>query len=65
MNFFTARGGRGNEGTIQIDGMNVGSAFNGGGVAGFGYDTANAAEVQVTIVGRSRRSRIAAVRPST
>src|SRR5262249_61069873 len=30
-NFFTARGGRGNEGTIQIDGMNVGSAFNGGG----------------------------------
>jgi hypothetical protein len=42
MNFFTARGGRGNEGTIQIDGMNVGSAFNGGGVAGFGYDTANA-----------------------
>ncbi len=36
-NFFTARGGRGNEGTIQIDGMNVGSAFNGGGVAGFGY----------------------------
>jgi hypothetical protein len=34
-NFFTARGGRGNEGTIQIDGMNVGSAFNGGGVAGF------------------------------
>ena len=51
MNFFTARGGRGNEGTIQIDGMNVGSAFNGGGVAGFGYDTANAAEIQVTIAG--------------
>jgi hypothetical protein len=51
MNFFTAHGGRGNEGTVQIDGMNVGSAFNGGGVAGFGYDTANAAEVQVTVVG--------------
>jgi len=51
MNFFTARGGRGNEGTIQIEGMNVGSAFNGGGVAGFGYDTANAAEIQVTIAG--------------
>jgi hypothetical protein len=51
MNFFTARGGRGNEGTIQIDGMNVGSAFNGGGVAGFGYDTANATEIQVTITG--------------
>ena len=51
MNFFTARGGRGNEGTVQIDGMNVGSAFNGGGVAGFGYDTANASEIQVTIAG--------------
>src|SRR5690242_10114570 len=51
MNFFTARGGRGNEGTIQIDGMNVGSAFNGGGVAGFGYDTSNASEIQVTIAG--------------
>lgn len=50
-NFFTSRGGRGNEGTIQIDGMNVGSAFNGGGVAGFGYDTANAQEIQVTISG--------------
>src|SRR5687767_8744232 len=33
MIFFTSRGGRSNEGTIQIDGMNVGSAFNGGGVA--------------------------------
>jgi hypothetical protein len=51
MNFFTARGGRGNEGTVQIDGMNVGSAFNGGGVAGFGYDTANAQEIQITIAG--------------
>ena len=42
MVFFTSRGGRSNEGTIQIDGMNVGSAFNGGGVAGYGYDTTNA-----------------------
>jgi hypothetical protein len=50
-NFFTARGGRGNEGTIQIDGMNVGSAFNGGGVAGFGYPIAEASEVQMTITG--------------
>ena len=39
MVFFTSRGGRSNEGTVQIDGMNVGSAFNGGGVAGYGYDT--------------------------
>ena len=50
-NFFTARGGRGNEGTIQIDGMNVGSAFNGGGVAGFGYPLGEAAEIQVTVAG--------------
>jgi hypothetical protein len=51
MNFFTARGGRSNEGTVQIDGMNVGSAFNGGGVSSYGYDTANAEEVQVTVTG--------------
>jgi hypothetical protein len=51
MIFFTSRGGRSNEGTVQIDGMNVGSAFNGGGVAGYGYDTAGAAEVQVTVAG--------------
>ena len=50
-NFFTARGGRGNEGTIQIDGMNVGSAFNGGGVAGFGYPIGESSEIQVTIAG--------------
>ena len=51
MVFFTSRGGRSNEGTVQIDGMNVGSAFNGGGVAGFGYDTVNAQEVQLTVAG--------------
>ena len=50
-NFFTSRGGRGNEGTIQIDGMNVGSSFNGGGVAGFGYPTSEASEIQMTISG--------------
>ena len=51
MSFFTAMGGRSNEGTVQIDGMNVGSAFNGGGVAGFGYDMVTASEVQITITG--------------
>ena len=56
-NFFTARGGRGNEGTIQIDGMNVGSAFNGGGVAGFGYPTAGVAGDPGDRVRRARRSR--------
>ena len=51
MVFFTAHGGRGNEGTVQIDGMNVGASFNGGGVSSFGYPTQSAAEVQVTVVG--------------
>ena len=50
-NFFTARGGRSSEGTIQIDGMNVGSSVGGGGVSGYLYDMATAAEVQVTIAG--------------
>ena len=31
--------------------MNVGSSFNGGGVAGFGYPIAEASEVQMTIAG--------------
>jgi len=49
--FFTARGGRGAEGTVQVDGMNVGSAFGGGGVSSFAYDFVNAQEVQVTVAG--------------
>jgi hypothetical protein len=49
--FFTSRGGRGNEGTVQIDGMNVGSASGGGGVSSFAYDIVNAEEVQVTVAG--------------
>jgi hypothetical protein len=49
--FFTARGGRGNEGTVQVDGMNVGSAFGGGGVSSYAYDFVNAQEVQVTVAG--------------
>ena len=50
-NFFTARGGRSNEGAIQIDGLNVGSPGNGGGVSGYLYDMNNSAEVQVSISG--------------
>jgi hypothetical protein len=49
--FFTARGGRANEGVIQIDGMTVGSPFNGGGVSNYAYDMNNAIEVQVSISG--------------
>jgi hypothetical protein len=51
MTMFTARGGNGNEGTVQIDGMNVGAVFNGGGTSEFGYDTAAAQEVIVTVGG--------------
>ena len=50
-NFFSARGGRSNEGLIQIDGMNVGGPSNGGGVSGYMYDMSTSAEVQVAISG--------------
>src|SRR5688572_29162052 len=51
MQFFTVHGGRSNEGRVQIDGMNVGSAFNGGGASSFAYDTANVDEIQITVSG--------------
>ena len=50
-NFFAARGGRSNEGAVQVDGLNVGSPFNGGGVSNYAYDMNNAIEVQVSISG--------------
>ena len=49
--FFTSNGGNSNEGRIQIAGMNVGSAFNGGGVAAFSYPVAESQEIQVTVSG--------------
>jgi hypothetical protein len=49
--FFTSNGGRNNEGRIQIAGMNVGSSFNGGGVAAYAYPVAETAEIQVTVSG--------------
>jgi hypothetical protein len=51
MTFFTAHGGRANEGRVQIDGMPVAASFNGGGVSTFTYDVANAAEMQVLVSG--------------
>jgi hypothetical protein len=51
MRIFTSHGGRGNEGRVQVDGLNVGAAFNGGGVSGFTMDTGNAAELNFTISG--------------
>jgi hypothetical protein len=60
---FSARGGRSGEGTVQLDGMNVGSSVGGGGTSSYNYDMNNAAEVQVTIAGGladvdSRRARV-------
>src|SRR4029077_19451441 len=49
--FFTAHGGPANEGTVQLDGLNVGAAFNGGGVSGNAYHVGNAQEMQLTISG--------------
>jgi hypothetical protein len=49
--FFTVHGGPANEGRVQLDGMNVGAAFNGGGVSGNAYDIANAQEMQITLSG--------------
>jgi hypothetical protein len=51
MTFFTANGGRGNEGRMMIDGMPVAASFSGGGVSTFIYDVANATEMQVLVSG--------------
>ena len=49
--FFTVHGGPANEGRVQLDGLSVGAAFNGGGVSGNAYDTANAQEMQISLSG--------------
>ena len=49
--FFSIHGGPANEGHVQIDGLNVGAAFNGGGVSGNAYDIANAQEMQISMSG--------------
>jgi len=51
MVLFSARGGSSNEGRVQIDGMTVAAAFNGGGVSSFTYSTNDATEMQVNISG--------------
>src|SRR5206468_4779079 len=51
MTFFTANGGRANEGRMMINGLNVAASFNGGGVSTFIYDIANADEMQVLVSG--------------
>src|SRR5437867_2840813 len=44
MTFFSAHGGRTNEGRMSINGMTVAAAFNGGGVSSLTYDTNNMEE---------------------
>jgi hypothetical protein len=51
MRIFYSHGGRGNEGRVSVDGLSVGSAFNGGGVSGYIVDTANSQEMQVALSG--------------
>jgi len=51
MTFFSAHGGRTNEGRMSINGMTVAAAFNGGGVSSLTYDTANVEEVSVLVSG--------------
>jgi hypothetical protein len=51
MTFFSANGGRANEGRMMIDGLNVAASFNGGGVSTFTYDVANTQEMQVLVSG--------------
>src|SRR5687767_9528328 len=48
---FGGRGGRGNEGRAQVDGLNTGASLNGGGVSGYRQDVENAAEVAITTAG--------------
>ena len=51
MTFFSAHGGRTNEGRMAINGMTVAAAFNGGGVSSLTYDTNNVEEVSVLVSG--------------
>jgi hypothetical protein len=47
--FGTAGGRNGNEGRLQVDGLGVGAARNGGGVSGYNADMANAQEISFTV----------------
>jgi len=51
MTFFSAHGGRTNEGRMSINGMTVAAAFNGGGVSSLTYDTNNIEEAVVVVSG--------------
>ena len=51
MTVFGGMGGRGNEGRMQVDGLNTGAALNGGGVSTYVADISNASEVVTTTSG--------------
>ena len=48
---FGGFGGRSNEGRVNVDGISVGSAFNGAGVSSYIADVANAREIAMTTTG--------------
>jgi len=48
---FGGRGGRSNEGRVQVDGLNTGASLNGGGVSGYRQDIENATEVAISTSG--------------
>jgi hypothetical protein len=49
--FFSARGGRFQEGRMAVDGMLVGAPSGGGGISAMAYNTFDATELQVSISG--------------
>jgi hypothetical protein len=51
MVIFGGAGGRGNEGRLQLDGLNVGASLNGGGVSGYNADVTNAQEISISTSG--------------
>ncbi|MDO8631002.1 MAG: carboxypeptidase-like regulatory domain-containing protein, partial [Phycisphaerales bacterium] len=48
---FGGQGGRGNEGRVQVDGLNTGASLNGGGVSGYRQDVENATEIAMSTAG--------------
>jgi hypothetical protein len=55
---FGGRGGRGNEGRAQVDGLNTGASLNGGGVSGYRQDVENAQEIAITTSGSLGESEV-------
>ena len=47
--WYAPAGRNGNEGRLQVDGLGVGAARNGGGVSGYNADVANAQEITFTV----------------